>query len=224
MLTLFFSAMLLSLIFNAAPGAVFAETVRQGLRGGFRPAFAVQVGSLTGDALWGVLGLAGVGVLLQVESVRTPVGILGAGYLLWLAWDSWRAANQAIALKAENGEKEIRQALRAGVLLSLTNPQNIAFWAALGSAMGSVGVVDPSGGEVVVFFAGYFLTCVLWCFFAAATVNLLFGRLGVGWAKLTYRACAIALLMLALSSLRELFFEPELPSHQSQNTEVMENS
>lgn len=33
MLVLFISAFLLSLIFNAAPGAIFAETVRQGLLG-----------------------------------------------------------------------------------------------------------------------------------------------------------------------------------------------
>ena len=50
MTTLFAAAFLLGLVFNAAPGAVFAETVRQGMRGGFRPALAVQVGSLVGDA------------------------------------------------------------------------------------------------------------------------------------------------------------------------------
>jgi chemosensory pili system protein ChpE len=51
MLTLFLAAFMLGLVFNAAPGAVFAETIRQGVRGGFRPALAVQCGSLVGDAL-----------------------------------------------------------------------------------------------------------------------------------------------------------------------------
>jgi chemosensory pili system protein ChpE len=32
MLTLFITAFALGLVFNASPGAVFAETVRQGLR------------------------------------------------------------------------------------------------------------------------------------------------------------------------------------------------
>lgn len=94
MLSLFAAAFLLGLVYNAMPGAVFAETVRQGVRGGFRPALAVQLGSLTGDALWAVLGLAGVGLLLQLEWLRLPVGIAGVGYLLFLAWDSWRAASQ----------------------------------------------------------------------------------------------------------------------------------
>lgn len=67
MIALFISAFLLGLIFNATPGAVFAETVRQGVHGGFRPALAVQVGSLVGDALWAMLGLMGIGLLLQLE-------------------------------------------------------------------------------------------------------------------------------------------------------------
>ena len=45
---------------NAAPGAVFVETMRQGARGGFQLAFAIQAGSLVGDALWALIGLAGM--------------------------------------------------------------------------------------------------------------------------------------------------------------------
>src|SRR5216117_528709 len=100
MLTLFAAAFLLGLVFNAAPGPVFAETVRRSLRGGFRPALAVQIGSLVGDALWAVLGLAGVGLLLQLELLRVPIGIAGVAYLLWLAWT---LGTQAIA----NGQRAL---------------------------------------------------------------------------------------------------------------------
>jgi excisionase family DNA binding protein len=65
----------LGLVFNMAPGPVFAATLRHGVRGGFRPALAVQIGSLVGDALWAVLGLAGVGLLATLESLRTPMSI-----------------------------------------------------------------------------------------------------------------------------------------------------
>ena len=61
MTTLFISAFVLGLVFNAAPGAVFAETIRRGVCGGYRPALAVQIGSLVGDALWAILGLVGIG-------------------------------------------------------------------------------------------------------------------------------------------------------------------
>ena len=89
-LGLFAMAFGLGLLFNAAPGAVFAETIRRSLDGGYRPALAVQFGSLVGDAVWAILGLAGIGILLQSDALRVPVGIGGALYLAWLAYESWR--------------------------------------------------------------------------------------------------------------------------------------
>lgn len=204
MLTLFAAAVVLGFVFNAAPGAVFAETVRQGVRGGFRPALAVQVGSLVGDALWAVLGLAGVGLLVQSAALRTPIGIAGVVYLLWLAWDAWRAADQEFSVQPDGRVPGKRRALRTGVVLSVTNPQNIAYWAALGSAMGAVGVHQPSPAQYGVFFAGFMTSSVLWCFICAALVDRVFRSVGQHWARITYRACAIAFLALALSSLRDL--------------------
>lgn len=204
MLTLFLAALVLGLVFNAAPGAVFAETVRQGVRGGFRPAFAVQVGSLVGDALWAVLGLAGVGLLLQSPALRVPVGAAGVVYLLWLAWDAWRAAHQEFSVDLADGHLDRRRALRSGMVLSITNPQNVAYWAALGSAMGAAGVTKPSVAQYGVFFTGFMVSSVAWCFICAALVDRVFRNAGRHWARLTYRACAIAFLALAMSSLRDL--------------------
>jgi chemosensory pili system protein ChpE len=211
MITLFISAFILGLIFNAAPGAVFAETVRQGVRGGFRPALAVQIGSLVGDALWAVLGLVGIGLLLQLEALRWPVGIAGAAYLLYLAWDSWKAASQEFSVNTSDGisgndaQAHQKSALRSGVLLSVTNPQNVAYWAAMGSALGAVGISQPGTVDYLLFFAGFMASSVLWCFVCAGLVDRVFRRAGMRWARLTYKLCAIAFVVLALSSLRDLF-------------------
>lgn len=206
MTTLFIAAFLLGLVFNATPGAVFAETVRQGVRGGFRPAFAVQVGSLVGDALWAVLGLVGIGLLLQLEALRLPIGAAGVVYLLWLARDAWRAASHEFSLDV-GGEVQRRRALKAGVMLSVTNPQNVAYWAALGSAMGAVGVHAPTAADYGGFFAGFMAASLLWCFFCAAVVDRLFRRSGLRWARITYKLCALAFLALALGSVRDLAHE-----------------
>lgn len=203
MTALFASAFLLGLIFNAAPGAVFAETIRQGVRGGFRPAFAVQVGSLVGDASWAVLGLAGIGLVLQLDWLRWPIGVAGALYLLWLARDSWRAASREFSVDLHAGE-HARRALRAGVLLSVTNPQNIAYWAALGSALGAVGVAEPGAREYAVFFAGFMASSIVWAFVCAAIVDRLFRRAGARWARVTYRVCAAAFFALAIGSVKDL--------------------
>ena len=205
MLTLFFAALLLGFIFNAAPGAVFAETIRQGVRGGFKPALAVQIGSLAGDALWAVLGLLGVGFLLQLDFLQLPIGVASTIYLLWLAWDAWQEANKEFSVRSEESTVYQKKALRSGILLSVTNPQNIAYWAALGSAMGAVGVAEPAVSHYLLFFAGFMVSSVLWSFMCAGLVSRVFGGAGVRWTRLTYRACAVAFLLLALSSARSLW-------------------
>ena len=210
MSSLFISAFFLGLVFNAAPGAVFTETVRQGAQGGFRPAFDVQLGSLIGDAAWAVVGLASIGVALQLDALRLPIGIAVAAYLMWLSWDSWQASVVEYIVNAAAPAKN-SQPMRKGMLLSLTNPQNIAYWAAMGGAMGAVGVLHPTAQHYGVFFAGFMVASVVWCFVCAAPVNRLFRRAGAQWARFTYRLCAVALLALALGNLRDLF----LPATQA---------
>ena len=208
MLTLAISAFVLGLVFNAAPGAVFVQTVRQGMRGGFRAAFAVQVGSLAGDALWAVLGLAGAGMLMHIDALRWPLGLAGVLYLAWLSLDSWRAASRKIVIADGAPPSSDSHALRSGVLLSITNPQNLAYWAALGSAMTALGMADPGATEYLVFFAGFMAASIAWCFICAGLVHALFARAGSTWAGFTHRLCAIALLALAIASLRDLLQSP----------------
>lgn len=202
MLTLFASAFVLGLIFNAAPGAVFAETVRQAARGGYRPALNVQIGSLVGDATWAALGLAGVGLLLQLDWLRTPVAIGGVLYLLYLAWDSWKAAKTEFEIGTGSTAKQ--NAFRSGVLLSLTNPQNVAYVAALSTSMGALGVTQPTAEDYAVFFAGLMLASFLWCFICAGIVARVLRGANATWTKVTYQLCALAFFVLAISSLREL--------------------
>jgi chemosensory pili system protein ChpE/L-lysine exporter family protein LysE/ArgO len=163
----------------------------------------VQIGSLTGDALWAILGLAGVGWLVRVDSLRVPIGVAGVVYLVWLAWDAWQASRYEFVVQRQDAGRS-RSALRAGILLSLTNPQNVGYWAALGSALVTLGVDEPDGSEYSAFFAGFMLSSVVWAFACAAVVEKTLGRVGVRWARVTHRVCALVFLTLAIASLREL--------------------
>jgi chemosensory pili system protein ChpE/L-lysine exporter family protein LysE/ArgO len=205
MLALLITAFILGLVFNATPGPVFAETVRQGVRGGFRSALAVQLGSLVGDALWAIVGLLGVGFLSRVEALRTPISIAGVAYLLWLAWNAWQSSRNEVSANVVP-ETTYHRAFRSGVLLSLTNPQNIAYWAAIGSALRGIGVTAPTVTDNLAFFGAFMVSSTLWAFFVAALVDRAFRRVGLSWARMTYRACAIAFLVLALAMLRQLWF------------------
>ncbi len=145
--------------------------MRQGVRGGFRPAFQVQAGSLVGDAVWAILGLAGIGMAMQFDALRWPLGLAGAAYLAWLSWDSWQAARVEHTMDNAGAATAGQGALKKGMALSLTNPQNIAYWAAMGGAMGTVGVAHPGAADYAVFFAGFMVASVVWCFVCAAVVR-----------------------------------------------------
>ncbi len=194
-------AFLLGFIFNATPGAVFAETIRHGMTGGYRAALSVQFGSLVGDAAWAALGLAGIGLLLQEDALKIPVGVAGAGYLAWLAWDSWQASRSQVEITVPDRGTG---AMRSGVVLSLSNPQNVAYWAALGSAFGALGISNPDWIDYTLFFLGFMGSSLVWCFVCAGLISRLFGGRGGLWRVWTYRICAIAFAWLAFGTAREV--------------------
>lgn len=202
MLAIFLAAMLFGLAFCAAPGAVFSETLRRGLTGGFRPALLVQLGSLIGDAVWALIGLTGLVLLLAQDSVRVPLTIACAAYLVWLGLqglrDAWRPPLD------EPGVQQGRNAFRAGALLSLSNPKNIVFWGALGSALAGIVEGTPSQTQMTVFFAGFMVASLLWCFICAALVDWLRRHTSLLWQRISYAGCGLVLLLLAGLTLRGL--------------------
>ena len=120
MIQILSAAFVLGLIFNAAPGAVFAETIRRSMSGGFREALILQLGSLTGDALWAILGLLGIGVLLQSPSLQFPIAIAGSAYLGYLAFKiAFTGAKIAFIHMSKPG-------LLSGLTLQLINPKAYA--------------------------------------------------------------------------------------------------
>ena len=89
MFELFTSALALGFLFNAVPGAIFTESLRRGLQGGFKSALYVQFGSLVGDLTWAILGLGGAAVLFEVTAIKIPLAIFGGLLLAWLAFNSF---------------------------------------------------------------------------------------------------------------------------------------
>ena len=168
---LFAYAFVLGLLFNAMPGAILAESLRRGLRGGFNPALAVQIGSLSGDFAWAVLGLLGAAALFTLPYVETPLAIAGAFLLAWIAWQALRDGLSPMPTYDPAANADVgRSAMKAGVALSLSNPQNITYWAGLGGTVTALGVADPGWTAFTVFLAGFMASSLLWCFFCAGVI------------------------------------------------------
>lgn len=202
LLSLLTASFLFGLSFNAAPGPVWAESLRRGLTGGFAPALAVQIGSLVGDATWAGLGLLGASLLIDSPGLMSLLTLGGGALLLYMGAQGVR---DALRPHAEATPRPIigqtRGALLAGAGLSLGNPQNIGVWVALVGVMPSLGLATPTERDLGWFFTGFMTASILWCFVCAGIIALAHRNFSPRAQRLMTGACGGFLLLAGLGVL-----------------------
>ena len=182
--------------FCGPPGPVFAEASRRGAARGFFAALTVEFGSLVGDSLWAVVGLSGAGLTLQLPAVHRIVAAAGAALLTWLGlvalrdvWMGRRPVQKVVSAHRD---------FAAGAALSLANPQSVAYWVALGSGVQAILGHAPRASDYAVFFLGFMLACLAYCFIAAGMIagarRLMTDRL----FRVANAACGLALIGFAV--------------------------
>ncbi len=117
------------------PGPINAEMIRRGFGAGFRPAAAIGLGACSGDALWAILVMTGVGLLIG-PATRFGLGIASAvlllilaGFFLSGAWRAWRDRQAPIASPPRVAAT--RRGYLLGFGMARTSPWNLAFWLAV---------------------------------------------------------------------------------------------
>lgn len=115
---------------NMAPGPNNLLSVSNATRYGYRRACVAGIGRLLAFAGMIALAAAGLAVVLQTsELLFYGIKIIGAGYLLYLAWQLWRAnpaAEDAVAAPA-NG---LLALARQEFLVAAGNPKAILIFTA----------------------------------------------------------------------------------------------
>ena len=199
MTVLFFSAFVMSLAFALQPGVIGFESLRRGIAHGGTAALHVELGSLLGDGVWAAIALLGASVLFQNSLLSLALGFFGCALLLRFAWDAWRASRSDVEITAAGAGPSSH--LLAGALLSLSNPQNITFWLGMSGTIIGLGILEPEPKHLLVFFAGFMIAQVCWCFFFASLVGFgrrLLNQSVFGWIN---RACAVFLGYMGCSLL-----------------------
>lgn len=113
------------IVLNLTPGADVMFATASGIAYGPRAGAVAGLGVGLGG-LWHV-GLAALGISALIAA--HPAALLGlkwagAGYLLWLAWKSWRSRDDAVAGRGERGAMA---ALWRGFVTNALNPKVALF-------------------------------------------------------------------------------------------------
>ena len=198
MIELFFSAMALGFLFNAAPGAIFTESLRRGLKGGFKSALYIQFGSLVGDLIWAVIGLGGAAILFEIDAIKMPMAIFGGFLLAWLAFNSFLDATKKIPPISLALKQDDKTELMVGAGLSLSNPINITYWAGMAGTIATLGVKEPTGQAFIVFLVGFMLSSIIWCFLCAGFIGFVRKAINqTGWVLINI-SCGIGLAYFSI--------------------------
>lgn len=116
-----------------SPGLCMTLAMSLGISQGVRRTLWMMGGELIGIALVGAAAVLGVGALLLGAPVFFLVfKVLGAAYLFWSGWQSWRAEPSNPLLSEQSRSLRSRHSLALqGFVTAASNPKAWAFNAAL---------------------------------------------------------------------------------------------
>ena len=124
LLTFFLAAVLLAL----APGPDNIFVLTQSSLYGKRSGLVVMLGLCTGLVVHSLAVALGIAVIFQQSALAFSVlKMAGAGYLVYLAWQAFRASVSKIQAQG-NGEIRLLKLYGRGIIMNITNPKVSIFF------------------------------------------------------------------------------------------------
>lgn len=119
-----------SILLALAPGPDNIFVLTQSALRGKEAGLIVTIGLCTGLIVHTTAVAFGVAVIFQTSAIAfTVLKLIGAGYLLYLAWQVIRAAATKINIKAKS-KLTFWQLYRRGIIMNVTNPKVSIFFLA----------------------------------------------------------------------------------------------
>jgi threonine/homoserine/homoserine lactone efflux protein len=178
-----FSAFFLaSTLLAIAPGPDNVFVLTQSALHGKLSGLVVVFGLCTGLLVHTAAVAFGVAVIFQASTLAfTLLKIIGAGYLVYLAWQIFRATPEQIHMQSDQ-QKSLGTLYRRGIIMNVTNPKVSIFFLAFLPQF-----ADPGRGPIslqMVALGGIFITATILVFGAMALIG---GALGE-WLNRSERA------------------------------------
>lgn len=166
----FFTA---SILLGLAPGPDNIFVLTQSALRGKGSGLMVMLGLCTGLIVHSIAVALGVAIIFQTSAIAFSVlKFIGAGYLLYLAWQAFRASAEKIQ-SAADGIVSYRKLYCRGIIMNITNPKVSIFFLAFLPQF-----ADPTRGPValqLLLLGGIFILATILVF---GGIALLAGTLG----------------------------------------------
>ncbi|MDF1873433.1 LysE family translocator [Vannielia sp.] len=112
----------------ASPGPALLVAIQTTLSSGRKAGIAIGYGLGLMAVTWTLLALLGLETIFQLFPwAYSTAKLIGAIYLIYIAWGMWRGAADRIEAK----EQPARRSFRQGVLINMLNPKSVLFAAAV---------------------------------------------------------------------------------------------
>ena len=146
----FLAAYAILFVGASSPGPSVAMLIGVATNEGRAPALIATSGIVLGSATINILTMLGVGLLLsQAAWAMTALRVIGAAYLLYLAWGAFQKMRNPPELQPIQGARRSGwRHFTIGYLLQVTNPKAIAFWLAIAS----IGATEGGGPIIIALF------------------------------------------------------------------------
>lgn len=193
----FLSGCVLGASCGVAPGPLLTLVIRETLSGGAGAGVRVAAAPLITDFPIIALCVSALGAVAGSGGILGGISLLGGAFVLYLAWDSWRAQPPDL-----DSAPVRSRSLAKGVLTNILSPHPYLFWVAVGAPILLTGWrVDPL--VPFAFLAGFYLLLVG----SKLAVALLVGRsrafLTGGAYRVVLRTLACAMAVFAVFLFRD---------------------
>jgi L-lysine exporter family protein LysE/ArgO len=202
-------------------GLVNVAIISLTLSHGFRPGFWLGFGSCFGDLLYAALALAGMAALLQFDAVRWVVWIGGAAILLYLTWKMAREAWFPASAPPVEGSADAAaprpnpwRGFARGVLLAVSSPSAILWFAAVGGALiAKTGATSVT--TALVFLGGFFAGGLAWTLFICGLASHGRKRAGTGLLRACHALSALLFAYFSYSVIVNGYYDLIAPAAQA---------
>lgn len=202
-LPLFVAALWIGVSIAAPVGPIGLLVIQRTLAHGVPLGLATGLGASVADAVYGALGAYGVSAVIgALQGLRVPLVLLGAAFLLLLAWRTWHSVPATAAAGGGAATGPARPGLGAAfagtVLLTLANPATILSFVAI---FGALAAQRAAVQQPALMVAGVLAGSALWWLLLCAAVGALRERVDARWQRRIAQGSALMLAGFALLQL-----------------------